>query len=132
MNNKRLTDLMHKGDLDLLNLYVAEPKSQEALGAETVLRYRQYLAQKFYNKSIVVLTIVLALSTAAQAWLTWASRARANGQQAIENSLELKTEAHTISAELQRMSQTLIQIRMDHENDRRTSNIGSETKHQRR
>jgi hypothetical protein len=107
--NKRLTELMEKADLELLNLYVAAPQSQEAQGADTILRYRQYLAQKSYNKLVVVLTVVLALSTTAQAVLTWVSATHAAERQTSQKS----ESPDVIAVELDKIRETLDGMRRD-------------------
>lgn len=101
--NKRLTELIEKADLELLNLYVTEPQSQEAQGADTVLRYRQYLAQKSYNKLVVIFTVVLALSTTAQAFLTWMAWQRAADTQTSQKFPSLDA----VPVELGKIRETL-------------------------
>jgi hypothetical protein len=67
-------------ELSLLQLYSADPRSEEGQAADAVLRYRQYLASKFYNKVLIYITVILAIwgglqsfSAGVQALAAWRS-----------------------------------------------------------
>lgn len=48
-------------DLSLLHRYSSDPRSEEGQAADAVLRYRQYLASKFYNRVLIYITFILAI-----------------------------------------------------------------------
>jgi hypothetical protein len=67
-------------DLSLLKRYSVDPRSEEGEVADAVLRYRQYLASKFYNRVLIYITVILALwggiqsvSAGIQALAAWQS-----------------------------------------------------------
>jgi hypothetical protein len=64
-------ELENESDLKLLGIYMSDPASLEGKAAEALLRYRQYLATKAYNRWLIILTIVLALSAASQSLAAW-------------------------------------------------------------
>lgn len=106
---------MKKKDLELLDIYTGEPRSNEGIGAETLLRYRQYLALKSYNKLIIILTIVLAVSAAVEAWSVRQATIATRAQQSSTNSAGLM-QAREISNELEKIRETLERAQSNHSN----------------
>ena len=76
-----LQNLNRLDDHQLIVISTVDPESEEGRTAEAVLRHRQYLTTKAYNRLLVVLTVALAvcaliqaLSAGIQTWLVWRSR----------------------------------------------------------
>ncbi|HVG22494.1 MAG TPA: hypothetical protein VNI02_25870 [Blastocatellia bacterium] len=95
---------------------MSDPTSVEGQAADSMLRYRQYLVTKAYNRWLVILTVVLAASAVIQSWAVFTANFAARTQPDTGNQLIVPTASNIISQQSSKIEE--MQNRIHHIEER--------------